>query len=71
MCQSATSPAGTGDTTTAVGAEETVALPTMLLAVTATSILLPTSVEASVYELDAAPAIGPQLAPAESQRCHW
>src|SRR5439155_17382817 len=73
MCQSATRPGGGAEpgTTTAVGAEEAVALPAMLLAVTVTSIVLPTSVEVSVYDVDVAPPIGLQLAPLESHRCHW
>jgi hypothetical protein len=50
MCQSATRPGGgdEADATTAVGAEVAVPLPAMLLALTVTSILSPTSVEVSV-----------------------
>ena len=70
MCQSATSTAR-DDVTTAVGAELAVALPAMLLAVTATSIVLPTSVEVSVYVVDVAPPIGLQLAPVDLHRSHW
>ena len=49
MCQSATRAGGRdAGTTTAVGGEEAVALPPMLLAVTDTSTLLPTSAAVSV-----------------------
>jgi hypothetical protein len=48
-----------------------VALPAVLLAVTVTSTVLPTSVEISLYEVVVAPAIGLQLPPLEPQRCHW
>jgi len=53
------------------GADEAVALPAMLLAVTVTSTVPPTSSAVSVYDVVVAPAIGLQLAPLESQRCHW
>jgi hypothetical protein len=38
---------------------------------TLTAIVPPTSAEVSVYVVVVAPAIGLQLAPLESQRCHW
>src|SRR4029077_17929074 len=78
MCQSATRAGGGGGgggtepgRTTAVGTEEAVALPAMLLAETVTSSVLPTSAEEGVYVGAVTPEIGLQLAPLESQRCHW
>jgi hypothetical protein len=58
------------DPTTAVGAEEAAELPATLLAVTVTSSVWPTSVEMGVYIGAAAPLIGVQLLPAESQLSH-
>jgi hypothetical protein len=43
----------------------------MLLAETVTSSVLPTSAEEGVYVVAVTPEIGLQLAPLESQRCHW
>jgi hypothetical protein len=57
--------------TTAVAAELAVAVPDWLPALTAATIVEPTSAVPSVYVDPAAPAIGAQLAPVESQRLHW
>jgi hypothetical protein len=43
----------------------------MLVAVTVTLRVLPTSVEVGVYVAAVAPLIGLQLLPLESQLCHW
>jgi len=71
MCQRATSPGSGADMTAAVGAEEAMALPAMLLAVTVNLRVLPTSVEVDVYVVAVAPLIALQLPPVESQLCHW
>ena len=58
--------------TTPVAAEKTgPAEPELLLALTATTIVEPTSADASRYVEEAAPRIGLQLAPLLSQRSHW
>ena len=57
--------------TTAVGADEAVAEPAELLAVTETRIVDPTSAEARRYLVPVALEIGAQETPPESQRCHW
>jgi hypothetical protein len=57
--------------TTPVAAEYAVACPTVFVAVTATTNVLPTSPLASVYDADVADATFAQFAPPESQRCHW
>jgi hypothetical protein len=55
----------------AVAAAFAVAVPDWLPAVTAATIVDPTSVAPRVYVDPVAPAIGAQLAPAGSQRLHW
>lgn len=57
--------------TGAVGADGAVMLPGALVAVTATISVLLASASVAVYPVEVAPAIGLQLAPFESQRCHW
>ena len=57
--------------TTAVGSETAVVVPAALLAVTATRTVEPTSAPPSVYVAAVAPGTSTQVAPAESQRCHW
>ena len=47
-----------------------VAVPSGLVALTATRMVVPTSLELSVKVELLAPAIGWQLSPLESQRCH-
>jgi hypothetical protein len=54
-----------------VRAELTVLAPATFVAVTATRIRVPTSVEVSVYAAPVAPAIAAQVVPARSQRRHW
>jgi hypothetical protein len=59
-----------GVITTGVVAENAVLEPTELLAVTATLIVKPPSLEVSRYEAAVAPAIPVQLSPMALQRCH-
>jgi hypothetical protein len=56
--------------TTAVAADDAVAEPAELLAVTDTRIVEPTSAEPRRSELPVAPATGVQEPPLELQRCH-
>jgi hypothetical protein len=56
--------------TTLVAADDAVAEPTVLLAVTDARIVDPTSADATRYVAAVAPAIGAHAAPVEAQRCH-
>ena len=57
--------------TTAVAADDAVAEPAELLAVTETRIVELTSAEPRRSVLPVAPATGVQEPPLELQRCHW
>jgi hypothetical protein len=57
--------------TFAVGLELADADPEVFEAVTARTIVEPTSPEASVYAVPVAPVMSAQFAPLESQRRHW
>jgi hypothetical protein len=54
-----------------VAAEDAVAEPAVLLAVTETRIVTPTSADVSRYVALVAPVIAAQEAPVESHRRHW
>jgi hypothetical protein len=60
-----------GELTAAVACELAVVAPWVLVAVTCTTIVEPTSEEASVYVEAVAPEIAVQFAPFESQSSHW
>src|SRR5690348_10431284 len=62
---------GASGSTTAVGVEVPVPVPSTLVAVSNTTIVWPTSLGCSVYVVPVAPEIAVQEAPAESQSCHW
>jgi hypothetical protein len=57
--------------TMAEAAEAAPAEPAGLVAVTIVRIFEPTSADANTYDDPVAPDTEAQLAPAESQRCHW
>jgi hypothetical protein len=62
---------GGSGVTTAVADEGAVALPPEFVAVTTTSTVWPTSLEAATYVLAVAPEMSAQLPPDELQSCHW
>src|SRR5437763_15650605 len=62
---------GVSGGTTAVGAEVAEPTPLTFVAPTATSSVKPTSLGVITYVWAAAPGIGAQFAPRESQRRHW
>ena len=57
--------------TVAVGAESAEPLPKAFDAVTVTRVVVPTSLEPSVYDWLVAPEMEVQLAPSVAQRPHW
>jgi hypothetical protein len=59
------------ESTTSVGSDVAVALPSVFDAVTATRSVLPTSVLPGEYVCFVAPVMSPQTLPSEEQRRHW
>ena len=57
--------------TTALAADDAAVEPTLLVAITTTTSVEPTSAAASVYDDCVAPTTPTQLPPTASQRCHW
>jgi hypothetical protein len=62
---------GGGSGTVLVATEEARADPAALVAVTVTSTVWPTSLEATMWRLEVAPLIAAQDPPELLQSCHW
>ena len=67
----ATEATGATAATTAVASDVVEPAPVVLVPVCLTRIVEPSSALTSTYAAAVAPAIGAQLSPLESQRCHW